>query len=186
MNCLMICGSRNPEGQTARAVAAFARGFTEAGGSCETVFLSGMDIERCRQCDADGWGLCRREGRCAIEDDFDGLVRRLRDAEAGVFATPVYYSDLSESLRAFLDRLRRIATFSADKAGMKGKPAVGICVAGGGGGGAPECAVSLQRALVTTGFDVVDLVPARRQNLEHKVEILAATGGWFATTLAGV
>lgn len=185
MNCIVICGGRNPEGRTARAAAAFAGGFAAAGGETETVFLPEMDLERCRQCDADGWGLCRREGRCTIEDDFAPLVEKLRDADAAAFATPVYYSGLSEVMRALLDRLRRIASGSEDKAGMKAKPAVGICVAGGGGGGAPECTVRLQHALTTTGFDVLDVVPARRQNLEHKLEVLASTGRWFASTVAG-
>ena len=66
-----------------------------------------MTIERCRQCDDDGWGLCRREGRCIIEDDFAGLVDKIARADAVVFSTPVYFSDLSESMKAFLDRLRR-------------------------------------------------------------------------------
>ena len=67
--------------------------------------LPEMAIERCRQCDADGWGVCRARGSCVIEDDFAGLVERMREADAIVFATPVYFSDLSESLRAILDRL---------------------------------------------------------------------------------
>ncbi len=185
MNCIVISGSRNPEGQTGRVAAAFAEGVTQAGGRVETIFLPTMNVERCRQCDADGWGLCRREHRCTIEDDFAGVVDKLRASDAAAFVTPVYYSDLSESLRAFLDRLRRIASRSEDKAGMKGRPAVGICVAGGGGGGAPECTVSLQQALRTTGFDVLDVVPARRQNLEHKLGVLASTGRWFASAVAG-
>ena len=184
MNCIVISGGRNPEGQTGSAAAAFARGFREAGGEVETVFLPGLKLERCRQCDADGWGLCLREHRCTIEDDFAGLVEKLASADGAAFATPVYYGDLAESLRVFLDRLRRIASRSEDKAGMRARPAVGICVAGGGGGGAPACTVSLERALATTGFDVVDVVPARRQNLGHKLEVLASTGRWFASTLA--
>jgi multimeric flavodoxin WrbA len=98
-----------------------------------------------------------------------------------VFATPVYFSDLSESLRAFLDRLRRTCIHQeAGRRGLAGKPAVGICVAGGGGGGAPACAVSLEKVLATCRFDVVDMVPARRQNLDMKLGVLRATGQWLA------
>ena len=72
----------------------------------------------------------------------------------------------------------------AGKEGISGKPAVGICVAGGGGGGAPTCAVSLEKVLSRCGLDVVDMIPARRQNLDMKVEILGITGKWLAGYVA--
>jgi len=179
---LVISGSRNPEGQTARAANAFLEGVGSAGGQGELVFLPQMKIERCRQCEDDGWGICRSEGRCVIEDDFASVVDRVKDADAVVFATPVYFSDLSESLRAFLDRLRRTCIHDAGRERIEGKGAVGICVAGGGGGGAPACTVSLERVLRTCGFEVVDLIPVRRQNLDMKLNVLRAAGGELAST----
>ena len=178
MKVIAILGSRNQQGQTARACDALLEG---AGATdAERVFLPERRIERCRQCDANGWGLCRSEGRCVIEDDFASVAAALRGAERVVFANPVYFGDLSESLRAFLDRLRRIGRHENGKAGIAGKPAVGICVAGGGGGGAPACVASLEKVLATCGFDVVDLVPVRRQNLDMKCEVLKTVGRWFA------
>ena len=180
MNIPIISGSRNPEGQTARAAKALMQGVIEIGGSSEVVFLPQESIERCRQCDDNGWGLCIREGKCVIDDDLSTLVDRMKAADAVVFATPVYFSDLSESLKALLDRVRRTCRHEASKDGIAGKPAVGICVAGGGGGGAPACCVILEKVLATCGFDVVDMVPARRQNLDHKLGVLKATGAWLA------
>lgn len=52
-------------------------------------------------------GLCRSEGRCVINDDFSEDYQRLVSAEAIVWITPVYWHDLAENLKAFLDRLRR-------------------------------------------------------------------------------
>ena len=66
------------------------------------------------------------------------------------------------------------------------KPAVGICVAGGGGGGAPACAVSLENCLSRCGFDVVDMIPVRRQNLDMKLTILKATGTWLAKGISSI
>jgi multimeric flavodoxin WrbA len=116
-----------------------------------------------------------------IADDLAELVEKIRQADAVVFATPVYYSDLSESLRAFTDRLRRLCTHAAGRAAIKGKPALGVCVAGGGGGGAPACCVSLDRVLATCGFEVVDMLPVRRQNLPAKLPILEHAGRWLAS-----
>ncbi|OGV72005.1 MAG: hypothetical protein A2269_06980 [Lentisphaerae bacterium RIFOXYA12_FULL_60_10] len=104
------------------------------------------------------------------------LAAKVRAADALVLATPVYYSDVSESLRAFLDRLRRTGTHPSGHKDLDGKRALGICVAGGGGGGAPTCCVSLERIMATSGFEVWDTIPVRRQNLESKLPALKQAG----------
>ena len=180
MHVLILLGSRNPQGQTATAADALARGAQQQGAEIEMAILPTLRIERCRQCDNEGWGLCRTEGRCVIDDDFASLVDRIEAADALAVATPVYYSDMSESTRALLDRLRRTTFHAAGKARVVGTRAIGICVAGGGGGGAPACCVSLEKVLGTCGFDVVDVVPVRRQNLPHKQNVLEQTGRWIA------
>ena len=59
MNAIIISAGRNPEGQTARAAAALREGFEAKSGHCHTVLLPKMNVERCRQCGDDGWGICR-------------------------------------------------------------------------------------------------------------------------------
>ena len=71
----------NPDGQTARAAGAVMQGLAKAGASVEQVFLPALNLEHCRQCEDGGWGLCR-EGRCTIDDDFSGVVERMREADA--------------------------------------------------------------------------------------------------------
>jgi len=184
LRILVIVGSRTPEGQTGRAAAAWAEGARSAGAEAEAVYLPGLRLERCRQCDADGWGLCRDRGRCAIDDDFAGLIERARAADGLAFATPVYFSDLSESLRAFLDRFRRVARLEAHSAGVRGKRAAGIAVAGGGGGGAPEATAALAKILGNLRIDLVDVHALRRQNLEGRLGQLRLAGEWFVKSAA--
>ena len=181
MHIVAILGSRNPKGRTAQATNALLQGASQAGSTTETIFLTERNIERCRQCEDTGWGICRTEGRCVIEDDFAAVVEKIKGADAVVFATPVYFSDLSESMRAFLDRLRRTCMHERGRHGIADKPAVGMCVAGGGGGGAPSCAASLEKVVARCGFDIVDVIPVRRQNLEMKKEILRIIGRWLTT-----
>lgn len=181
MHAFILAGSRNTEGRTARCAGAIAGGLARAGETSETVFLPTLNLERCRQCDLDGWGICRREGRCIIEDDFASLVEKLESADAVVFANPVYFGDLSESLRGFLDRLRRISFWQAEKP-LKGKPAIGVCLAGGGGGGAPSACFILENILRTIGFNVVDVLPVRRQNIDTRIPRLEMVGQWLATS----
>lgn len=182
MKILTLVGSRNPNGMTATCAKALLKGAKSAGASAETVFLPTKNIERCRQCEDSGWGICRTSGTCVIEDDFAHLVNAIRNSDRVVFATPVYFSDLSESMKAFLDRLRRTAIHEKGKQGIEAKIAVGLCVAGGGGGGAPQCSCVLERTLRTCGFDVVEMIPVRRQNLDLKSAVLETTGAWLART----
>ncbi|MEE4195400.1 MAG: flavodoxin family protein [Anaerolineae bacterium] len=179
-SAVILVGSRNHDGQTAQAVQAVFQALFNHGVIPDRIFLPDISIERCRQCDDNGWGDCRRIGSCVINDDFEEIVEKLRDTDLAVFATPVYYGDLSESMRAFTDRLRRICTHADGKQGISGKPAIGICVAGGGGGGAPECCVSLKKVLNTCGFDMLDMIPVRRQNLAMKLTVLEEVGEWLA------
>ncbi len=182
MKTVVICGSRNPEGQTATANKALIKGLQNAGAEVEQFFLPKMNVHHCQQCEDSGWGLCRKEGRCTVQDDFQLVIEKIREADNVVFSTPVYYADLSESLKAFSDRLRRVCTQDKGKAGIAGKPMMGICVAGGRGGGSYNCATLLEKVMTTCGFDVVDMIPVRRQNLQAKLLRLEMAGQWFATS----
>ena len=180
MKVFAISGSRNPEGHTAAALNALCEGVREAGCEVETVFLPELNLEACRQCEEDGWGVCRSEQRCVIEDDFDSLFDRLCECDALVVASPVYYSDISEKLRVVLDRLRRIVFHGGGEDKLRGKPSIALCVAGGSGGGAARCCWSLETQMLTCGLDVVDVIPVRRQNLEAKKDALHSAGRWLA------
>jgi NAD(P)H-dependent FMN reductase len=189
MKILILSGSRNRQGKTAGAIGAIVKGIKKARGRSELIFLPEMKLERCRQCNADGWGICRSEHRCIIEDDFAGIVEKIKAADVVVFATPVYFGDLSESMRGFLDRLRRIRFTFGPPAGPglpprpSGPltPAIGLCYAGGSGNGTVSCAFFLERILQTCGFDMVDMIPVRRQNLEMKLPHLERVGAWLVS-----
>ncbi len=186
MKVMVLSGSRNRQGKTAEAINAVCRGVAKGGGDSEVVFLTELKLERCRQCNADGWGICRSEHRCIIEDDFAGLESKIKAADVLVLASPVYFGDLSESMLAFLTRYRRVH-FMPGGPGTPGfvakpeiKPAVGLCYAGGSGNGTTSCCANLEKIMQHCGFDVVDMVPARRQNLNTKIPQLEMEGEWLA------
>lgn len=181
MKILMLSGSRNPEGQTARAANGILAGVTQAGGDVESIFLPALQIERCRQCEDNGWGLCKDKGRCVIDDDLPGLLEKVQAADVTIFANPVYFGDLSESMRAFLSRVRRTTRNEKGQALIEGKAAVGVCVAGGSGNNAPECCSILDKFLSQCGLDVVNMIAVRRQNLEAKLPGMEAIGKWLMT-----
>jgi len=185
MNILGIIGSRNPSGKTGSCVDCFLDTVRSKAHDVGKIFLTEKKIEKCKQCDINGWGKCRTDGFCVINDDFSEIVEYIRKSDGIVFATPVYFSDLSESMKTFLDRLRRISRNEKGRQGITEKPVIGICVAGGGGGGSVMCSFFLERTLLTCGFVVVDMIPVRRQNLSLKQEILRITGNWFVQHISG-
>jgi multimeric flavodoxin WrbA len=181
MKVLAVLGSRNQQGKTAALTQALLDGLEAKGAATEKTFLTSLDLEVCRQCEEDGWGICRTEGRCVIDDDFDGVVKSIDEADAVLFATPVYFGDLSESMKTFTDRLRRCTAPIISKTGTNKnfKPVIGICYAGGGGGGAEPCCFSLKKVLSQCGFEVIDMLPTRRQNLPIKLKTLRTIGEWL-------
>ncbi len=191
MNLLVLSGSRNRQGKTARAINAIIKGTNEAGGNSECIFLTELTLERCRQCNSDGWGDCRREGHCIIDDDFASVVEKIETADVVVFTNPVYFGDLSESMWNFFRRFRRthfIRGTTTDQNVSGGIPfressipAIGLCYAGGSGNGTTSCGANLERILQQCRFDVIDMILVRRQNLEVKLPMLELTGKWLVT-----
>ena len=99
MRVLVLQGSPNTDGSTALLAAEFARGAREAGHDVEVVDVATLDMEPCTGCVACGYG-----GPCALSDDFDGLRGKILDADALVFATPLYYYGMTAQLKAVVDR----------------------------------------------------------------------------------
>ncbi len=133
MKIIAIQSSPNDDGLTAKTAKAVIEGAKTEGASVELVNLNEVIVKPCMACDG-GWGQCRREGTCVIDDEFQSLRDKIHAADALVFATPVYWGDLSESAKLFLDRLRRTEVKSEFKA-LNGRYALGIASAGGTGNG---------------------------------------------------
>lgn len=176
MKVLGIECSARADGLTARMTKAALAGAAEAGAEIECVGLADLTIEHCRMCDPAGWDLCRKEGRCVIDDDLAGVIEKMQAADVLVFATPVYFGDLSESAKAFTDRLRRTATGHDPRGYLNNLPTVCIAAAGGSGGGTATCMTALEKVLSLPGCYILDLIPVARRNEHYKADVLRLTG----------
>ncbi len=174
MKVIAVQSSPNVDGLTSSLAEAVLNGVREEGGETELIHLNRLDIKPCIACD-NGWGKCRKEGVCILEDDFQDLTEKIAKSDVLVFATPVYWHDLSESAKIFLDRLRRCETGKGFKT-FKGKKAVGIASAGGSGRGAVRALYNLEDYLRRLEFDVFDMVPVTRFSKGHKLEMLKEAG----------
>lgn len=174
MKVTAIQSSPNQEGLTCNLARAAIKGVESEGGETELVHLNKLDMKPCIAC-GDGWGKCRTEGICILNDDFEALRKKIIESNALVFATPVYWHDLSESAKVFLDRLRRCERLSNFKT-FSGKKVIGIASAGGTGAGAVRALYNLEDYLRRLGFEIFDLVPVTRVSKDYRLEMLEKAG----------
>lgn len=174
MKIIAIQTSPNLNGLTSSLAQAVINGVESEGGDAKLFHLNLLNIKTCIACD-NGWGKCRTEGLCILEDDFEILREEISGANVTIFATPVYWHDLSESAKSFLDRLRRCETHSGFKTFAK-KKAIGIVSAGGSGRGAVRALFNLEDYLRRLGFQIFDLVPVTRFSKDHKLNMLEQAG----------
>jgi multimeric flavodoxin WrbA len=174
MNVLGIQSSPNRDGLTASAVKRLLKGAESMGHQVELIHLNDHVIKKCKACEG-GWGQCRGEGTCVLEDEFQAIRDKIDGADALVFATPVYWHDLSESAKTFLDRLRRVEAHHNFQR-YAGKLCVGIASAGGSGNGAARTLYLLEDYLKRIGFKTFDLVTLTQASKGHKLPMLEEAG----------
>ena len=75
------------------------KGAIEAGNNVEFLSLKDKTIAFCKGCLA-----CQKLLKCVIKDDMAEMIKKVQNADVLVFATPIYYYELSGQLKTFLDR----------------------------------------------------------------------------------
>lgn len=107
MKVMLFNGSpRKKKWNTATLLEHAARGAESAGAETELVQLYGLDFSGCVSCFS-----CKRKGRaevgvCALGDELSPVLERVREADALVLGTPVYYGAETSGMRAFIERLQ--------------------------------------------------------------------------------
>ena len=75
------------------------RGARDAGHSVEFVTLKDKTINFCKGCLA-----CQKLGKCVINDDANEITLKMKEADVIVWATPVYYYEMSGQMKTLIDR----------------------------------------------------------------------------------
>ncbi len=101
MKVLILNGSPRVNGNTSYAVKTIADGIKEnTGHEVEIINVTGLKVGGCIACDA-----CQKNGGdCIMKDDTKNVIDKVLEADALVFASPVYYFGISSQLKAILDK----------------------------------------------------------------------------------
>lgn len=103
---LIISTSPRKNGNSEALADAFMNGARGGGNAVEKISLYDKTIGFCKGCLA-----CQKTGRCMIHDDANNIAEKMLDAEVLVFATPIYYYEMSGQMKTILDRMNPL--FSA-------------------------------------------------------------------------
>ena len=76
------------------------KGAKEAGHEVEYISLKGKDIKFCIGC-----LTCQTKGSCVLTDDVAEIMEKVLAAEVIVYATPIYYYEMSGQMKTLLDRM---------------------------------------------------------------------------------
>jgi len=77
----------------------FSRGAKEAGNEVELICLRDKEIKYCMGCLA-----CQKTGKCVIEDDAPEITVKMHYADVIVWASPIYYYEMSGQMKTMIDR----------------------------------------------------------------------------------
>jgi multimeric flavodoxin WrbA len=99
MKALGIVGSPRKRGNTEILTAHCLGAIAEEGLETEMIRLAGLDIHGCRGCD-----YCHENDSCMIRDDVPPIYERMREADAYIIASPVYFGSATSLVKALLER----------------------------------------------------------------------------------
>lgn len=77
----------------------FIEGAKSAGNNVEKISLKDKNIAFCKGCLA-----CQQTKKCVINDDAVEIADKMCSADVIVFATPIYYYEMSGQMKTLLDR----------------------------------------------------------------------------------
>jgi multimeric flavodoxin WrbA len=143
MKALIVSGSMDSGGITARMCGYAADALRRSGWEARTLFPSGMEIHHCLGC-----GKCA-SGMCAIDDDMGAVLEAVEDADLVILASPIHFSGPSSLMKTVMDRFQ---PYWKGMGPHGGRMAAMLC--GGSASARFSCAVSEMRALsITAGME---------------------------------
>lgn len=97
---MVINGTTRESGNTDTLLSRLIEGAREAGGEVEHAILRDLSIANCIGC-----CRCLREKMCNFPDDMTWIRRSMMAADICVFASPIYWCEVTGLMKTFVDRL---------------------------------------------------------------------------------
>lgn len=100
MKVLILNGSPNVKGNTARSLEEMIKVFQEENIETEVIQVGNQQIRGCCACQS-----CYKTKQCVFDDLVNEVAAKFEECDGMVVGSPVYYASANGTLTAFLDRL---------------------------------------------------------------------------------
>lgn len=98
---VIITGSPRKKGNSFAMTDAFIRSAKQKGHTITRFDAAMMNVEGCHACES-----CFKTGKaCTFHDDFNTIAVAIKEADAVVFTTPVYWYSFPSQIKAVIDKL---------------------------------------------------------------------------------
>jgi len=98
---LILAASPRKNGNSTLLALKAAEGVKAEGGEADVVEIGHLKIAPCNACDS---CITKPEAGCVIKDDMQLLYRKIRAAQGIIFATPIYWFNMSAQMKLVIDR----------------------------------------------------------------------------------
>jgi len=99
LKAIAISGSPRKNGNTESLSRHALKAIEEEGIATELISLADLDIKPCNACYA-----CKKEESCPIDDDLWPVYTRMKEADAIILASPVYFGSATAQIKALMER----------------------------------------------------------------------------------
>lgn len=98
-----IYGSPRRRGNTATLLKHAVKGAADAGAQVDEIILRDLKMSPCLEIYA-----CKKEGKCAIKDDFQNVVDQILSADGLILASPIFFYTVSAHTKILMDRCQSL------------------------------------------------------------------------------
>lgn len=105
MKVIALNGSPRKKWNTATLLNKALEGAASKGAETELVNLYDLNYKGCMSCFACKLKDGNSYGRCAINDDMAPVLRKIEDADAVIFGSPIYFGSVTGEMRSLMERL---------------------------------------------------------------------------------
>ena len=101
MNVLGINGSPRMGGNTDILLDKALEGAQGKGSEIEKVILNTLKFSPCQECE-----VLKDDGSCIINDDMQPLYKKIKESDAIILASPIFFGSLTAQTKMMIDRFQ--------------------------------------------------------------------------------
>jgi multimeric flavodoxin WrbA len=105
MKVLAINGSPRKKWNTATLLQHALNGAASKGAETELVHLYDLAYTGCISCFSCKLKRGKSYGKCAVQDDLTPILEKIRDVDALILGSPIYFGSVTGMMRCFMERL---------------------------------------------------------------------------------